>query len=368
MERTWTLFTDWCAAFDRAALPTDPETLLLFLQECPVAPATMLDRVRTISRVHRGRGLPDPADQHVVSVLRAARGLPPEPIVKDWGTAVERVLVATPTRGWPEGMVGRRDACLVVLALLGRLTQQELRSLDLASITIITTQGSETVTRLSMPRGDKPPVEIVSTEEARACPVCAYTRWRRVVGAVLRRGISPVRRNLTDPQSERGGRVGLHDCARPIADLGKQGSMPLFRAIDRHGWSSTDTPLSFVSIRAIIKARLASADEPMDSALTDNEREQSGARLDVNWTSEMQGRGVRAKEAGLRRMAEVDAMLDGLDVRIEDAVAKSSSLVNSSRDLLEATNCRIGRVEITPGCASRTARRKSDDLEFCLEK
>ena len=34
----WALFTDWCAATDTTALPTDPQTVVDFLTGCPAAP------------------------------------------------------------------------------------------------------------------------------------------------------------------------------------------------------------------------------------------------------------------------------------------------------------------------------------------
>jgi len=56
----WALFTDWCAATDRVALPADWTTITAFTEECPGAPATVRRRLAAITHHHRIAGQPAP--------------------------------------------------------------------------------------------------------------------------------------------------------------------------------------------------------------------------------------------------------------------------------------------------------------------
>ncbi len=42
----WALFTDWCAATNRVALPVDWAAVAAFIAACPGAPATVADGSR----------------------------------------------------------------------------------------------------------------------------------------------------------------------------------------------------------------------------------------------------------------------------------------------------------------------------------
>src|SRR6478736_1125356 len=56
----WALFTDWCHATGRWELPAEPATLVVFLVDCPAAPATLRRRVAVIDHRHTANGHPPP--------------------------------------------------------------------------------------------------------------------------------------------------------------------------------------------------------------------------------------------------------------------------------------------------------------------
>ncbi|HEY5152095.1 MAG TPA: hypothetical protein VIJ23_20235, partial [Mycobacterium sp.] len=69
----WALFTDWCAATDTTALPTDPQTVVDFLHGCPAAPATPRCRIAAIDHHHTTHRHERPGESVAV---RAALGRP----------------------------------------------------------------------------------------------------------------------------------------------------------------------------------------------------------------------------------------------------------------------------------------------------
>ncbi|HEY5844357.1 MAG TPA: hypothetical protein VIU87_23375, partial [Mycobacterium sp.] len=58
----WQLFLDWCAATDNVALPTDPDTVIAFLDAHPATRATHRRRLTAIRWIHHhaGRHAPHP--------------------------------------------------------------------------------------------------------------------------------------------------------------------------------------------------------------------------------------------------------------------------------------------------------------------
>ncbi len=58
----WALFTDWCAATNRVALPADWATVTAFTSGCPGAAAIIRRRFAAIAYHHRAADQPSPTD------------------------------------------------------------------------------------------------------------------------------------------------------------------------------------------------------------------------------------------------------------------------------------------------------------------
>jgi len=137
----WALFQDYCAATSQPSLPTTPAAVAGFLAALPARPATLRRRRRAIAAAHQHAGWnaghlrPDlkPASQR-------RSGLPPSTVESPPGESrhpeeAGTLIAACPTRGWPTGFTGRRDAFLVVLVeVLGR-TRDQARQLTPSEIT-----------------------------------------------------------------------------------------------------------------------------------------------------------------------------------------------------------------------------------------
>ncbi|WP_347956078.1 hypothetical protein [Gordonia aichiensis] len=126
----WSLFADWCAAFERESLPADPRTVARFLmEENPSASRSVLRRrVAAINNVHRGAGYDEPGTVTAVRRLLSARR-------RDVELAHDRVR-ELPTSGWPAGLFGRRDALILWLVVIVGVPASKVGELRCGDITM----------------------------------------------------------------------------------------------------------------------------------------------------------------------------------------------------------------------------------------
>ncbi len=97
----WALFTDWCTATNRVALPADWPTIEAFTAGCPGAPATIRRRLAAIVHHHRVAGQPAPIDPTPPAAWPMRELIDPGQVVM-----LMRLL---PSNGWTAGLFGRRD-------------------------------------------------------------------------------------------------------------------------------------------------------------------------------------------------------------------------------------------------------------------
>lgn len=134
---SWRLFTDWATATGRQALPADPITVALFLDEMPAAAATLRSRATAINRVHTRCGHPAPGTAAAIRAHLTRRTHP----VTDTRSQAETAIAALPTTGWTAGLFGRRDALLLVLSAYAQLPHAAIARLARRDITL-TDSGS----------------------------------------------------------------------------------------------------------------------------------------------------------------------------------------------------------------------------------
>jgi len=166
----WALFCEYATATDQPALPTTVAALTGFLAALPARPATVARRIRAIAAAHRRAGhlLTRPEDGP------AAPRTHPAPAPRRGNPGL--MIAACPTRGWPAGLTGRRDALLIVLTESLEYTHRAARRLRPANITVPTTgPAGGAVPRLA---GRAAP----SGADPRTCPACAVTRWLDILG------------------------------------------------------------------------------------------------------------------------------------------------------------------------------------------
>jgi site-specific recombinase XerD len=71
----WRLYKEWCAAHGLSTLPSDPQTIALYIRECvgqAKKPATTKRYLATISRAHQAAGLLNPCSSEIVKLALKA--------------------------------------------------------------------------------------------------------------------------------------------------------------------------------------------------------------------------------------------------------------------------------------------------------
>ena len=263
--REWALFCDYTAAVGQPALPTTVGALTGFLADIPAAPATQARRVAAIAAAHRAAGyfLSRPTPHTGANAENAPSKAPhPNPA---------QMIAACPTRGWPHGFLGRRDAYLIVLtAVLGYSHAQarQIRPTDITNVdTDLRTSPDLDTAAIPRIRGRA----LATTDDPRDCPACTVVRWLDILGVADGLGRGSARMHLyaaSAPTSS-----GPHHHTTTGTGRWRQ-TAQLLPAIDRHGWIDDYRPLSTRSIStrlALAASRSTSPDVSPTAPLAHDE-------------------------------------------------------------------------------------------------
>lgn len=266
------LFDDWRAATGRASdAPADEAELDAFFAEVPGAASTLTRRRRDLE----------------VAGLAPPRKPPP---AAGRVAGLDAALRVIPVGGWPDGLVGRRDAALLVTSRVAGLRRPQLRGLVVG--------------------GELPDLPVVDAHPS-VCPACALSRWVRTLLVACVAGWGEVRIQLAELPAAPASDTDGHDCARAMPTCRSPiRAVPLLSGIDRYGWVDESRPLSPRAISAIVGARLAAAGNA--PGLDDIQEDRAGCSRPVrspNWQET-----IRLRRDAARRLAEIDAMLEKIGV------------------------------------------------------
>lgn len=235
-QHDWALFRDWCTAADLTSLPAEPSTLGLFLAEHPAAPGTQRSRVTAINWHHDRAGLPAPGRSETIrSALEANRA---RRLTRAKKAAWQR-LPEVPTAGWPQGLFGRRDGALLVLAAAG-LPFERISRLRRTEVTV---DAEHLVI------GGRHPLRLEPHQHDPAMdPAAVYRRWNEVLEFADRH---PSTRMLAHQ---------LTAGNLPVAPTVPHRDGPVFTSIDRWGYLPLHPrALTAASIAAIVRQHLTGA-------------------------------------------------------------------------------------------------------------
>ncbi|WP_327146855.1 hypothetical protein [Nocardia sp. NBC_01327] len=301
-RRSWILFARWCLAAERRVLPATAMTVAEYLEDNPAANSTQRARLAAINQAHSIAGLPAPGR---AVVLRQALNDRYAELCAGKAARVERLLPRIPEWGWTRGLVGRRNAALLVLAASG-LSYVRIASLKQGELTLsrdVAIVGPDLAT-------------ITATHDPYRCPVAALGRW----AAVLRLVPTPAGRAVLEH----------HLTHRTLPEAGldpRHTDLPLFTSFDRRGWSpAADSgwgdlqPLSETSVAAIVATHLRgqfpkyrSASGPRPPA---NEPSPPPAHSDIiladNWEA-----GVTARLRDHQRLSDIGEKFDEIDAETD---------------------------------------------------
>lgn len=306
----WALFRDYCAATGQPALPINTTTLLRFLTQIPAAAATRARRVRAIAAAHRHAGyLPTQGgeDRLVGPVPAMARVL---------GSAdPQQLLAACPARGRPDGLVGRRDAFLIVLlAVLGH-TVTQARQLAPADIQP-PADGYGTGVAIRV-RGHTAP----TTTEPGTCPACAVYRWLDILGTADGLGRGSAHMQLAAASAPTPADPHTHTLPDPPR---WRRSAQLLPAIDQHGWLNDNRPLSTRAITTRLALAASRNFEPAATATATGPMTAPTASPHPPSTGKL----VHSLDQVLTRLDQVADAADTLNARIQSLLSNTIDHVN----------------------------------------
>ncbi|MFT0661995.1 recombinase [Rhodococcus erythropolis] len=317
----WALFTDWCAAADRTALPADPVTLAQFIVENPAALSTQRRRITTVNTVHHAAGHPAPgrADtiRRIVNQRRTER-------LSRLEVVVSEIIPRLPVFGWPGGLFGRRDALLLLLASAG-LRFEQISALRRTSIHI---HGQTLIV------GGVHPIRLDPvTYRGSMSPASIYRGWAQILEFLDR---TPSTRLLAEH---------LDSHTLPTSDFlstptgtvagGKQ-SGPLFTPIDRWGHTPiAGSPLTAQSIASIVTAHLAETSpahrsysrRPRHSDMSDVYEPEVFPEIVLDDTYYESG--LEARRAAHTALTDVTATLDDVEDRADEILRKLLAVLDT---------------------------------------
>ncbi|MDV6278749.1 recombinase [Rhodococcus erythropolis] len=317
----WALFTDWCAAADRTALPADPVTLALFIAENPAALSTQRRRITIVNAVHRtgGHRAPGGADtiRRIVNTPRADRLSRLEAIVSE-------IIPRLPVFGWPGGLFGRRDALLLLLASSG-LSIEQISALHRTNIHI---DGQTLII------SGVHPVQLAPTTYQQSLnPVAVYRRWAQILDFLDRTPSTRLLAEHLDSPTLTTNTVATEETGTVAG--GKQ-SGPLFTPIDRWGHTPiAGTALSAQSVASIITAHLENQAPPHRRY---RRRPRSGDTPDVDepevfpeivLDDSHHESGLHARRAAHTALTDVTAALDDVEDRADEILRKLLTVLDT---------------------------------------
>ncbi|WP_458683797.1 site-specific integrase [Prescottella equi] len=308
----WALFADWCHAADLPSLPAAPSTLALFLAEHPATVSTQRARVTAINWHHDHTGLPAPGRADTIRDLlderRAHR-------LRNASELLRQQIPHFPTDGWPQGLFGRRDATLLLIAAAGiplqHITRLQRRHLICDGEALVVDTGRYRY-RLEPTTGDPD-----------LAPAAVYRRWAQVLA-------------FTD----------RHPSTRTLAAHLTRGTLPditddpspeglVFTPIDRWGYLPLPPqPLTVGSIAAIVRQHLTGT-APTHTLPPRRPRPAPAASDPTPMpeppplSDEYYDRGTAARRDALTALADVGDMLDDVEARADTLLEQTLALIEN---------------------------------------
>jgi integrase len=194
----WNAFTAWCTTHGRVALPSSPQTLLLYLAaraDQGVRPATLGVSLAAVAYEHERAGHPSPTDHR--DVKKTWRG-----IRRRLGTAPRKKepLSAADLRrmvdALPPGLSGLRDRALILLGFAGGFRRSELVALERAQLRFVSQGVEAEVLRSKTDQEQRGFVKMIAYgSDPETCPVRALKDWLELSSIVRGPVFRPINRH-----------------------------------------------------------------------------------------------------------------------------------------------------------------------------
>lgn len=313
----WALFADWCTATGHTRLPADAATISAFIAACPAAPATQRRRLTALQHHHRTHGFQLPENEPEVPAERTRAPIDPGQF--------ELAMRLLPSTGWVGGLFGRRDRALLAVATHTRIPYRQIAELTVGQLQI--RGGVATIT-------DQTGAEhlIESDESPVLCGPCALVRWRRLLDVTVATRIRMP--DFLTKKAKEVTQASSHPCRNPQPIDQKTLDVSVFPPINQ--WGHLAVQIQPLTPRSV--SRLARQAEtgmtvhrsiPVDeiTAILDSPAETpetpvpSPPRPVWDWPA-----ANAKKNAAITALAPLTDMLDDIDARIGELMARAQEL------------------------------------------
>jgi integrase len=241
----WNAFERWCDEHDQVALPAGGPTVSAYLTdrasvvktsgEYAYAPSTISRWLTSINVRHHAMELTQPGSlaqvKGTMAGIRRGHVRPTRRMAPLLLQDLKKVLTGIDTQSYPAGIIGHRDAAMLVMGFAGAFRRSELASRTIGDVILHSEDGLHVKILTSktdqegrgsvkaLPFGDNP----------LTCPPCAFLRWVRVLNAAA------------GPRSEmirllRESSNAVHICQKPTPELDRLSSRDaVFRPVRKNG-------------------------------------------------------------------------------------------------------------------------------------
>ncbi|MET8317497.1 recombinase [Rhodococcus erythropolis] len=318
-RHTWMLFTDWCAAHDRPALPTPPELLARFLSAHPAGVATQRRRISVVNSVHHRHGFPPPGlSDNIRTALDATRMARLDELAARAG----EVIIRLPGTGWPAALFARRDALILTLVTT-ELTYTQIAGLRICDVTADPVADALHIDTIDGARAATPPGLLA----AGASPTQVHRRWMEVLGFTDRYFSTHMLAGLIGTGD--GDELAGHDGRIDPAD-----QRPLLTPIDRWGHTPlTATPLTARAVADITAAHLTGHAprhiRPPQRKNSENNSLTTEAMDIEPLGDDYYEHGIAARKHAHHTLGDVTSALDDIEDRADQLLAELLELIEN---------------------------------------
>ncbi|WP_159453461.1 tyrosine-type recombinase/integrase [Plantibacter flavus] len=265
----WAAFVRWCEVHDQVALPADGTTVAAYITdrgallsasgEYAYAPSTITRWVTSINMQHLRAGYPAPgalaAVKDTLSGIRRGHVRPPRRMAPLLLADLKKVLTAIDIHSYPDGIIGHRDAALMVMGFAGAFRGSEIAGRTIGDVTIHSEDGLHVrlLTSKTDQEGRGSVKGLPYGENPLTCPPCAFLRWIRVLDVAENASRSDMMTLLRTSDS------ASHLCHGPTPELDRlDPKAGLFRPVRRGGHIGAKS-ISGDVVNIVVKRRLGAA-------------------------------------------------------------------------------------------------------------
>jgi len=265
----WEGFERWCDAHDQVALPASAETVAAFLTDRAAvlkpsgdyaySPTTLARWLTSINARHRAAGHREPGRMPMVATtmsgIRRGHARPTRRMAPLLLADLKKVLTTIDSTSYPQGIIGTRDAAILMMGFAGAFRRSELASRVLGDITLHPEDGLHVrlLTSKTDQEGRGSVKGLPFGSNPLTCAPCSFLRWVRVLDAAAFESRGAMMRLLRESS------IDTHICQAPAPQLQRlDPKLPLFRTVRRGGHIGTAF-LSGSAINDVVKRRLEAA-------------------------------------------------------------------------------------------------------------